>query len=63
MGFILGPIVELYLRRASMLNEGNLTPFFTRPIPAVFLAIAAAVIIMTIVKEIKARRKPKKAEA
>ena len=63
MGFILGPIVELYLRRASMLNEGDLTPFFTRPIPAVFLAIAAAVIIMTIVKEIKARRKPKKAEA
>ena len=63
MGFILGPIVELYLRRASMLNEGDLTPFFTRPIPAVFLAIAAAVIIMTIVKEIKARRRPKKAEA
>lgn len=60
MGFILGPMVELYLRRASMLNEGDLTPFFTRPIPAVFLAIAAVVVAMTIVKEVRARR-PKKA--
>lgn len=60
MGFILGPMVELYLRRTSMLNEGDLTPFFTRPIPAVFLAIAAVVVAMTIVKEVRARR-PKKA--
>lgn len=61
MGFILGPIVELYIRRASMLNEGDLTPFFTRPIPAVFIAIALIVIIMTFIKEIKARVKSKKA--
>ena len=55
MGFILGPMVELYLRRASMLNEGDLTPFFTRPIPAVFLLIAAAVVVMTVIKEVRAR--------
>lgn len=59
MGFILGPMVELYLRRASMLNEGDLSPFFTRPIPAVFLVIAAAVVIMTVVKEVRARKTEK----
>jgi len=57
MGFILGPTVELYLRRASMLNEGDLTPFLTRPIPVVFLAIAVAVVIITVVREIKNRKK------
>ena len=33
MGFILGPIVELYLRRASMLNEGVLHPSHPRRVP------------------------------
>lgn len=55
MGFILGPTVELYLRRASMLNEGDLTPFFTRPISLVFLLIAILVVIMTVIKEVKTR--------
>ena len=59
MGFILGPTVELYLRRASMLNEGDLTPFFTRPIPVVFLAIAAFVVVWTVIKEIRSARKRK----
>ena len=56
MGFILGPTIELYLRRASMLNEGDLTPFFTRPIPAVFLLVAIAVVIMTVIKQLRARK-------
>jgi TctA family transporter len=29
MGFILGPIVELYLRRGVMISEGSLMPFIT----------------------------------
>lgn len=53
MGFILGPTVELYLRRAAMLNEGNLLPFFTKPISCVFLVIAFAVLILTLVKQIR----------
>ena len=57
MGFILGPMVELYLRRASMLNEGDLTPFFTRPIPAVFLGVAVIVVVITVIREIKNRKK------
>lgn len=56
MGFILGPTIELYLRRASMLNEGDLTPFFTRPIPAVFLLVAIAVVMMTVIKQLRARK-------
>jgi putative tricarboxylic transport membrane protein len=41
LGFILGPIVELNLRRGLMLSQGDFTPFLTQPISAFFLAIAA----------------------
>ena len=55
MGFILAPIIELYLRRASMLGEGDLTPFFTRPISCVFIVITILFLAWSVFKFIRAR--------
>jgi putative tricarboxylic transport membrane protein len=56
MGFILGPIVELYLRRAVMISEGSLLPFITRPIPAVALGIAVLLLAFSAFRTIKTRK-------
>lgn len=39
LGFVMGPILEINLRRAMMYTEGDLTPFVTQPIAAVFVAM------------------------
>lgn len=39
LGFLLGPILELNLRRALTYEDGDLTPFLTRPISATMLVI------------------------
>lgn len=47
LGFILGPLMEEYLRRALIISRGDPMVFLTRPISATMLVIA--VIAMTIV--------------
>lgn len=42
LGFILGPLLELNLRRALTYDAGDLTPFLTRPISAGMIALALA---------------------
>lgn len=42
LGYLLGPILELNLRRALTFEDGDLTPFVTRPISAAMLAITVA---------------------
>ncbi len=44
LGVILGDMLDVSLRRALILTEGDLTPFFTRPISVVLLAITLLVI-------------------
>jgi putative tricarboxylic transport membrane protein len=39
LGYILGPILELNLRRALTFEGGDLTPFVTRPISAALLVL------------------------
>lgn len=41
LGFVLGPICELNLRRALSYSQGDLKPFFTQPISLLFLVCAA----------------------
>ena len=41
LGFILGPMMEEQMRRAMMINFGDVTIFFTRPLSAAFLIAAA----------------------
>ncbi|RKX83738.1 MAG: transporter, partial [Spirochaetes bacterium] len=45
LGLILGKILDPNLRRALVLSNGNLLPFFTRPISAVIFAITFLTII------------------
>ena len=52
MGFILGPMVETYLRRALMQSRGDYLPFLTEPISGVFLLIAALSILLTLRKNL-----------
>ena len=37
LGYVLGPLLEEYLRRAMLLSRGNAADFFTRPVSLVFM--------------------------
>jgi TctA family transporter len=56
LGFILGPMMEENLRRALMINGGDATVFFTRPISCVLLIAAVALLVMVLLPSIRARR-------
>jgi putative tricarboxylic transport membrane protein len=45
LAFILGPMMEEYLRRALLLSRGDPMVFITRPIRATLLALGALAII------------------
>ena len=45
LGFILGPMMEENLRRSMLLSLGDPTVFFTRPLSAVLLLMAAALLV------------------
>ena len=44
-GLILGPLAEQQFRRALAISQGDYTVFLVRPISAVLLASAAAVVV------------------
>jgi putative tricarboxylic transport membrane protein len=45
LGLVLGPLSEQQFRRALAISEGNLSVFVSRPISAILLAVAIAVLI------------------
>ena len=45
LGLILGPLSEQHFRRAMAISEGDLTVFLTRPLSAVLLVTAVAVLL------------------
>lgn len=45
LGVVLGPILDSNLRRSLALTQGDLTPFFTRPISAVLAVLVLAILI------------------
>ena len=45
LGLVLGPMSEQQFRRAVAISEGDLTVFMTRPISAVLLMLAAAILL------------------
>ncbi|MTI54481.1 tripartite tricarboxylate transporter permease [Geosporobacter ferrireducens] len=53
IGFILGPIAEVNLRRALMASDGSLIPFLTRPISALFLIGAVVSVALVFKKKLK----------
>jgi TctA family transporter len=46
LAFILGPLMEEYLRRAMLLSRGDWTVFVRRPISATLLAIGFAAVVL-----------------
>lgn len=56
LGFILGPMMEENLRRAMLLSRGDPTTFFTRPLSATLLAMAAALVVIVALPAIKSKR-------
>jgi len=56
LGFVLGPLLEENLRRAMILSRGDATTFVTRPISAILLTIAVAVLIIVFLPSVKRKR-------
>jgi putative tricarboxylic transport membrane protein len=54
LGIVLGDLLEKNLRRALLLSDGDLTPFFTRPISAV----VASILIATVAWKLLSLRRP-----
>jgi putative tricarboxylic transport membrane protein len=48
LGIVLGDLLEKSLRRGLLLTDGDLTPFFTRPISFVMFVLVAVTILMNI---------------
>ena len=48
LGIVLGDLLEKSLRRGLVLSDGDLSPFFTRPISAVLFGVIAIVILLRI---------------
>ena len=45
LGFILGPMMEEYLRRALLISRGDASVFFRRPMSAVLLVLAVIALL------------------
>jgi TctA family transporter len=56
LGFVLGPMLEENFRRTMLLSGGDPLVFIQRPISAILLAIAAALLVVLIFPAIRAKR-------
>ncbi|WP_230970816.1 tripartite tricarboxylate transporter permease [Nitrogeniibacter aestuarii] len=56
LGFILGPMMEEYLRRALLLSRGDAMVFIERPISGTMLVIAVIALIVVISPAIRKKR-------
>ena len=56
LGFVLGPMLEENLRRAMILSRGDPTTFVTRPISAVLLVMALAVLVVVFLPAVRKKR-------
>ncbi len=62
LGFILGPMMEEYLRRALLLSQGDPMVFLTRPISATMLVLAALAMLTVVLPELRKKREEAFAE-
>jgi putative tricarboxylic transport membrane protein len=58
LGIVLGDIVDKSLRRGLVLSDGDLTPFFARPIAGVLAAVAILIVLAQVpaVRRLLARK-------
>jgi TctA family transporter len=55
LGYVLGPLMEEYLRRALLLSRGDPTVFFTRPISLAFMAATLVVLVAMLMPALRGR--------
>jgi TctA family transporter len=56
LGFVLGPMLEEFLRRAMLMSRGDFSVFVTEPISAVLLLLAAGLLALVLLPNIRAKR-------
>jgi TctA family transporter len=56
LGFIIGPMMEEYLRRALLLSRSDPMVFIERPISGVMLGLAAAAMIVVLLPSLRKKR-------
>jgi TctA family transporter len=56
LGFILGPMMEEYLRRAMLIAKGNAMVLVTRPISATLLAVSAVALVVVLLPALRKKR-------
>ena len=56
LGLILGPMMEEYLRRALTIHRGDWGVFVTSPLSASFLAVAAILLVVVVMPNIRKKR-------
>ena len=56
LGYVLGPLLEEYLRRAMLLSRGDPTVFFTRPLSLVMLLMAAGLVLLIVLPNFRKTR-------
>ncbi|MGD9869101.1 MAG: tripartite tricarboxylate transporter permease [Hyphomicrobiales bacterium] len=56
LGFVLGKLMEEYLRRALTISRGDATVFFTRPLSLVLLLIAGVLLVLVFSPKIARKR-------
>lgn len=62
LGFIIGPMMEEYLRRALLLSRSDPAIFFERPISATMLAFAAIAVVFVLLPSMRKTREEAFAE-
>jgi putative tricarboxylic transport membrane protein len=56
LGFVIGRLLEEYLRRAMLLSRGDPLVFFQRPISAVLLIVAIAALVIVLIPSVSKKR-------
>jgi TctA family transporter len=56
LGFVLGPLLEEYLRRALTISQGDATVFVTRPLSLFLLVLAVVAFVVAVLPSIRRKR-------
>jgi TctA family transporter len=56
LGFVLGPMMEEYLRRAMLMSGGDPSVFITRPISAAFIIATILILVVMVAPTVRKRR-------
>jgi len=56
LGYVLGPLLEEYLRRAMLLSRGQIMPLLERPIAGTMFAVTTLLVLWTIYVTLRGRK-------